>query len=235
MISIIADAAIPYLSNVLEPYAQIQYLPASEITNSTVKKADALLIRTRTFCNKALLENTAVKFIGTATIGYDHIDTEYCQKAGIRWTNAPGCNSASVMQYMASVFVNLAHIYSFSLIDKTVGIIGYGNVGKKVEIIAKCLGMKVLLNDVPLYDAGELPNHCSIETLQRESDFISFHVPLNYTGIYKTHLMVDNAFLYNSIFKICNLSPIFMKCIGSIVIPTAKTNFGVPGRNFLKY
>jgi erythronate-4-phosphate dehydrogenase len=93
---VIADNKIPFLKGVLESFADVIYLPGNEINKQTLKGADALLIRTRTNCNEELLMGSSVKFIGTATIGYDHIDTDYCDKNYISWTNAPGCNSASV-------------------------------------------------------------------------------------------------------------------------------------------
>ena len=107
------------------------------------------MIRTRTKCTENLLEGTKVKFIGTATIGFDHIDIQYCAKNGIRWTNAPGCNSSSVQQFIASALLAVSYQERFSLKDKTLGIVGVGNVGRKVEKFARALGMNVLLNDPP--------------------------------------------------------------------------------------
>lgn len=97
MLKIVADDKIPFLRGALEPYAEITYLPGGKITRNDLLHADALITRTRTKCNAELLDGTAVKFIATATIGYDHIDTAYCRAHGIAWTNAPGCNSGSVM------------------------------------------------------------------------------------------------------------------------------------------
>jgi erythronate-4-phosphate dehydrogenase len=99
MIKIIADDKIPFLRGVLEPYAVIKYLPGRQIDWELLPDAEALLIRTRTKCTKSLLKDTRVRFIGTATIGFDHIDTRFCDSHGIKWTNAPGCNSSSVQQY----------------------------------------------------------------------------------------------------------------------------------------
>ena len=112
--------------------------------------ADALITRTRTRCNRELLEGTSVQFIASATIGYDHIDTEYCRQQGIEWTNAPGCNSSSVEQYMVSALLYLAAAQKdLNLRDLTLGVMGVGNVGSKVADAAEALGMKVLLNDPP--------------------------------------------------------------------------------------
>jgi len=98
---IIIDDKIPYIRGAFENVAEVIYLPGSKTTSEIVKNADAIVTRTRTICNKALLDDSKVKFIATATIGYDHIDTDYCDTKGIRWTNAPGCNSKSVEQYIA--------------------------------------------------------------------------------------------------------------------------------------
>jgi len=146
---IVADNRIPFLKGVLEPYAEITYYPGAEITADKVKDADALIVRTRTRCNKALLDGSKVKFIATTTIGFDHIDTEYCRQHNIEWANAPGCNSGSVMQYIAGALAFLSQKHQFIYSEKTLGIVGVGNVGSKVAMVASALGMKVLLNDPP--------------------------------------------------------------------------------------
>lgn len=193
-IKIIADDKIPFLKGVLEPFASIEYLNYSQITNEKLKDVDALLIRTRTKCNKELLEGTKVKFIATATIGFDHIDTKYCDEKNIKWLNAPGCNSGSVMQYFASAILSLAHKKNISLKDKTLGIIGVGNVGSKVERFAKTIGMKVLLNDPPRERAEGKDKFVSLDELISKSDIITFHVPLNKEGNDKTFHLADKNF-----------------------------------------
>ena len=175
---IVADDKIPFLKGVLEPYGEIEYLPGSEINNSNIKNADALLIRTRTICNKDLLQNTTVKIIITATIGYDHIDTVYCEQRGIVWKNAPGCNSGSVMQYVGSALIQLSRRYNFNLRDKTLGIIGVGHVGSKVAKLAEVLGMQILLNDPPRTRAEGSGNYTGLDELLQSSDIISLHVPV---------------------------------------------------------
>jgi erythronate-4-phosphate dehydrogenase len=193
-IKIIADDKIPFLKGVLEPFASIEYLNYSQITNEKLKDVDALLIRTRTKCNKELLEGTKVKFIATATIGFDHIDTKYCDEKNIKWLNAPGCNSGSVMQYFASAILSLAHKKNISLKDKTLGIIGVGNVGSKVERFAKTIGMKVLLNDPPRERVEGKDKFVSLDELISRSDIITFHVPLNKEGNDKTFHLADKNF-----------------------------------------
>jgi erythronate-4-phosphate dehydrogenase len=188
---IIADDKIPYLKGLLEPYCEIEYHPGAAIDKNILKDADGLITRTRTKCNKELLDNTKIKFIATATIGYDHIDTKWCDANGIIWTNAPGCNSGSVMQYIASALVALARKDSFAFSDRTLGVVGYGNVGKKVVRVAEALGMRVVINDPPLVrDRGQC-GFISLDGLIRESDIITVHTPLNYEGEDKTYHLFD--------------------------------------------
>ena len=139
-----------------------------------------------------LLSGTPVKFIGTATIGFDHIDTEYCEKNGIKWTNAPGCNSSSVQQYIASALLRISGESGFSLKDKTLGIIGVGNVGSKVQNLASALGMNVILNDPPRERKERKKIFSSLEHLLNESDIITLHVPLNLDGQDKTYHLFDS-------------------------------------------
>jgi len=179
---IVADDKIPFLKGVLEPFAEVIYLPGKQISNDILKNADALLIRTRTKCTETLLEGTSVKFIGTATIGFDHIDLQYCHKKKIAWTNAPGCNSSSVQQYIASALLRLSSENQFRLSDKTLGIIGVGNVGSKVEKFARAIGMNVLLNDPPRERAEGKSNFENLDTIISHSDIITLHVPLNVVG-----------------------------------------------------
>lgn len=191
MIRIVADDKIPFLRGVLEPYAEVVYLPGNQIDNKVLRMADALLIRTRTKCNEILLEGTNVKFIGTATIGYDHIETKFCESRGIRWINSPGCNSSSVQQYIAAALLKTANDFNFNLKDKTLGIIGVGNVGSKVEKLAGILGMNVLLNDPPRSRDEGKTKFVDFSKLLSESDIITVHVPLNFVGEDKTYHLFD--------------------------------------------
>ncbi len=128
---IIIDNKIPYIRGAFEPYAEVVYLPGSKTTPVIVKDADAIVTRTRTRCNRELLEGSKVKFIATATIGYDHIDTLYCKQAGIEWTNAPGCNAESVNQYIASALFSWSLKKRTALQGKSIGIVGVGPCGLK--------------------------------------------------------------------------------------------------------
>ena len=194
MLKIIADDKIPFLRGILEPFAEVKNLPGGKITRSDLMDADALLTRTRTRCNAELLDGTAVKFIASATIGFDHIDTRYCEAKGICWTNAPGCNSESVAQYITSLLLNRAHRTGEGLAGRTLGVIGVGNVGSKVARNALTLGMRVLLNDPPRVRREGPDGFVPLETIRREADFITFHVPLNLEGEDATIHAADGAF-----------------------------------------
>lgn len=194
MIRIIADDAIPFLKGALEPYAQIRYLPWHGITHEQVSGADALLVRTRTHCDEKLLRDTGVRFIGTVTIGFDHIDTRFCDAAGICWANAPGCNAGSVLQYVASALCTLETERGFDPVGKTLGIVGAGHIGSKVEKLARLIGMKVLVNDPPRERSEGPGNFVPLETLLQASDIVTLHVPLNTDGPDQTlHLLGDRT------------------------------------------
>jgi len=195
MLRIVADDKIPFLKGVLEPHAEIKYLPGNRITPETIRDADAMLIRTRTKCTHALLHRSAVKFIATATIGFDHIDTAFCKSENIIWHNAPGCNSASVQQYVASALPVLGKYLSTELRGKVIGIVGVGNVGTKVAKIAAAFGMKVLLNDPPRARKEGSGNFVSLDEIVETADIITLHVPLLVSGDDRTFHLFDKILL----------------------------------------
>ncbi|MBN2814420.1 MAG: 4-phosphoerythronate dehydrogenase PdxB [Bacteroidales bacterium] len=192
---IVADDKIPFLRGVLEPFADVVYVPGKSIGREHLEKADALLTRTRTRCNEDLLKGTSVKFVGTATIGYDHIDTAWCEANGIVWKNAPGCNAQSVNQYIASTLVRLSDVYGFALKDKVLGVVGVGNVGSKVVHTAEMLGMQVYLCDPPRVRNEGVCGFIGLDGILRECDIITFHVPLNRAGEDKTLHMLNAGLL----------------------------------------
>lgn len=194
---IVADEKIPFLSGVFEPYADVCYLSGEKISNNDVKDADALIVRTRTKCNAALLQGTKVKLITSATIGYDHIDTKYCAANNIEWYNAPGCNSEGVAQYVTASLLHFAVIQNIDLSEKTIGIVGVGNVGKKIANKSKALGMCVLLNDPPRKRNENLQNFVSLNTILKQSDIVTFHVPLTHSGTDKTKHLIDKQLIKN--------------------------------------
>lgn len=191
---IVADDKIPFLPGVLESVAEVVYLPGAKTTPADVADADALITRTRTKCNAALLDGSKVRFVATATIGYDHFDTEYLDRRGIGWTNAPGCNSSSVAQYITSVLLNLAVKHKFKLEDMTLGVIGVGNVGSKVAKVGKALGMKVLLNDPPRAELEGGSGFVTLSEILAQANIVTTHVPLEAHGEYATLHMADHSF-----------------------------------------
>lgn len=190
---IVCDNKIPFLKGALEPYAQVVYLPGSETTPDVVCDADAIITRTRTKCNESLLKGSKVKMIATATIGYDHIDTRWCESNGIEWTNAPGCNSWSVQQYIGSLLVTMSRELGFSCKQKTLGVVGVGNVGSKVARIGALLGFKVLLCDPPRARREGTAGFVTLDEIIDKSDIITCHVPLQRSGEDCTFHMIDAA------------------------------------------
>lgn len=187
---IVADKHIPFLEGVFEPYADVVYIDGVNITHHDIIDADALIIRTRTKCNAELLDGTKVKMIATATIGVDHIDLDYCREHGIEVHNSEGCNAGGVMQYVFSALYGVAARKGIKLDGATFGIIGVGNVGKKVEAMARHLGFNVLLCDPPRAAAEGDEGFCPLEYLLANSQIVTMHVPLDET----TRKMADEEF-----------------------------------------
>lgn len=188
---VVCDSHIPFLEGALEPYCDVAYASGQDIGPDMVKDADALIVRTRTRCDSKLLEGSKVRFIATATIGYDHIDTKWCEANGIKWTNAPGCNSWSVQQYIGSLLVTLSRHMLFSFKNKTIGIVGVGNVGSKVARLAALLGFRVLLCDPPRARKEGTNAFVTLDEIIERSDIITLHVPLVLDGDDATFHMFD--------------------------------------------
>lgn len=194
---VVVDNKIPYIAGEIEKIAdEVVYVAGNAFTPELVHDADALIVRTRTLCNQDLLEGSNVKFIATATIGFDHIDTEYCLEAGITWTNCPGCNAGSVEQYVHAALLLLKRNKGLQLENSTLGIVGVGHVGSRVREMAESLGMKVLLNDPPRADRGE-EGFVDLATIAHECDVITFHTPLYKEGKYRTYHLADEDFLFS--------------------------------------
>jgi erythronate-4-phosphate dehydrogenase len=191
---IVVDKNIPFIRKVLGKYAEVAYLEGSKICKDDVSDADALIVGTRTKCNASLLKGTNVQFIASATIGYDHLDIGFCRANNIFWTNAEGCNSSSVQQYIVAALFYLAKKFNFKLTNKTIGIVGVGNVGKKIATICKSLSMHVLLNDPPRERFEKSNAFVSLDTIVEQADIITLHVPLNNEGEDKTFHLVDEQF-----------------------------------------
>jgi erythronate-4-phosphate dehydrogenase len=174
---VVIDRGIPFLDGVFPPEIDVRFLSPEEITSDSVRHADALFVRTRTKINKELLHGSNVRFVATATIGFDHIDQDYCREAGIHWVSCPGCNAQAVCDYVEEAI----SLIKFNNSKLTVGVIGYGHVGKLVARMAEKRGYKVLLSDPPL-GIG-----LSLEQLAPQCDVLTFHTPLTREGEYPTY------------------------------------------------
>ena len=189
---IIVDDKIPYIREALSGITRdIIYIKGADITASDVRNADALIVRTRTRCDERLLGGSKVRFVATATIGIDHLDTQWLDSAGIRWVNCPGCNAASVGQYLRTSLLTLQRDHGLHLDRATLGIVGYGHVGRAVKAVGEKLGMNIIVNDPFL----NLPELVSLDTIRREADVVTFHVPLTSDGEHPTMHLADRSFL----------------------------------------
>ena len=192
---IVIDKYIPFLAEAVQqhwPDVCVRALEPSAIDAEAVRDADVLVVRTRTQVNEALLRGSKVRLVCTATIGFDHIDTAYCDAQGITWMSCPGCNAQAVCDYIEEVLTthhSLLPIGQESGVGLCMGIVGVGHVGSLVAQMAERLGMIVLLNDPPK-GIG-----VSLETIARECDAITFHTPLTHTGDYPTYHLCDASFL----------------------------------------
>lgn len=202
-LKILADAHIPYLRGVAEQLGEVEYLPGNQFTREAIREKDALIVRTVTHFGEELLNGTTVKLICSATIGFDHIDTAYCDTHGIAWRTAPGCNANSVEQYITASLLYLAMKHQFKLEEKTIGIVGVGNVGSKVATACRKLGMQVLLNDPPREEKeGNVAGpFVSLEIIKQKADFITFHTPLTKTSKHATWHLADESFLHSVLRK----------------------------------
>ncbi len=190
----VIDEKIPYLREALEAIGvDVVALPGTSIDKDSLLDAEALFVRTRTVCDATLLAGTAVRFVGTATIGYDHIDAEFCRENGIVWTNAAGCNAGAVLQYVQSVIYSWARDNRCSIVGLTLGIVGLGEIGSRVAAWAESVGFRVLANDPPKADAG-VQGLVSLDEIARECDVVTFHPTLNVDGAYKSYHLADAGF-----------------------------------------
>jgi erythronate-4-phosphate dehydrogenase len=186
---IVADRHIPYIEGVLEPYGEVVYLRGEQIGAAEVAGADALIVRTRTKCDAALLEGSRVKFIATATIGADHIDTDYCVRRGIEVAVAAGSNAGGVLQWIAAALAMLSEREGWRPCQKTLGIVGVGIVGSLVEDYARRWGFEVLCSDPPREMAEELGRNegfVSLDEIAARCDMVTFHTPLTRSGEFPT-------------------------------------------------
>ena len=191
---IVADENIPYAREAFGTLGDVELVAGRSVTATTVCECEVLACRSVTKIDRDLLDGSAVRFVGTATIGIDHVDIGYLRRRGIAFASAPGSNANSVAEYIAAAMLVLARRGGFELAGKTLGVIGVGNVGSRVVAKAQALGMRVLRNDPPLWrqtgDAGYLPLDALFE-----ADFLTLHVPLTREGRDATWHLADAAFI----------------------------------------
>jgi erythronate-4-phosphate dehydrogenase len=181
-----ADTKLQFAASAYERLGDVRWLETSKISRAAVADADALLVRSETRVGRELLEGTAVRFVGTATIGTDHVDIPYLKGRGIGFASAPGSNANSVAEYVVGALLELAERRRWSLAGRTLGIVGVGNVGSRVSRYATALGMAVLLNDPPLAAATRDSRYVTLDALMG-ADVVTLHVPLTRDGPHPTY------------------------------------------------
>ena len=188
---ILVDENMPYAVELFSRLGTVQAVPGRPVPQDALNDADALMVRSVTKVNESLLTGKPVKFVGTATAGTDHVDDDWLAAQGIGFSAAPGCNAIAVVEYVFSSLLILAERDGFQLRDKTVGIIGVGNVGSRLNARLEALGVRTLLCDPPRADRGDEGEFWPLEKLVTDADILTFHTPLNPSGPYVTHHLVD--------------------------------------------
>ena len=192
---ILVDENMPYARELFSRLGEVRAVPGRPIPTDALTDADALMVRSVTKVNEALLGDKAIKFVGTATAGTDHVDQPWLAQAGIGFSAAPGCNAIAVVEYVFSALLMLAERDGFALADRTVGIVGVGNVGGRLQRRLEALGIKTLLCDPPRADNGDEGDFRSLDDLVAEADVITFHTPLYKEGLYKSLHLADEALI----------------------------------------
>lgn len=186
---IVADENIPLLDAFFEGFGEIRRYPGRSLDAASVKDADVLLVRSVTKVDRQLLQGSKVRFVGTCTIGTDHLDLDYFAAAGIHWSSAPGCNARGVVDYVLGSLLTLADLDGVALAQRTYGVVGAGEVGGRLVRVLRGLGWKVLVCD-PLREAAEGGDYVSLATILEQCDVISLHTPLQRGGAHPTwHLL----------------------------------------------
>jgi len=215
---IVCASNMPYALEAFGTLGDATAMDGRSIAAEHVRDAAILATRSTTKIDADLLDGSAVRFVGTATIGTDHMDIEYLEAAGIRWCYSPGCNANSVSEYVTSALLCLANRHGFTLEGKTIGVVGVGNVGSLVVRKAETLGLNVLQNDPPRERnerSGERPPFVSLDRVVAESDIVTFHVPLENGGTDPTFHMADRR-----LFERLNPGCVFVNCARGAVIDT---------------
>lgn len=187
---ILADENIPQAKEAFTNFGEVKLAHGRQITKEMLVDIDALIVRSITNVNEKLLHNTPVRFVGTATIGTDHIDKDYLREKNIFFADAAGCNSYSVTEYVITAIAKIFSEKQISFLGKKIGIIGYGNIGTKVAKFANALGFETIINDPPIERKNDKEKFSSLNEALN-CDVVTFHVPLNKTGIDKTYHLLN--------------------------------------------
>lgn len=190
---IVADANIPFVQECFSSLGDVTVMSGRDMTAAALAGADALLVRSITQVNESLLAGSAVKFVGTATIGFDHVDLDCLHTQNIGFASAPGSNANSAAEYIIAALLEVGRRHDVQLEGQSIGVVGVGNVGSLVVKKCQALGMRVLRNDPPLQRKTGAPNYVPIEALY-DCDFVTFHTPLTREGVDKTFHLADEAF-----------------------------------------
>lgn len=188
---IVLDAHIPGAADVFSSIGRVIALPGHEMDAEAVRNADILIVRSITNVDESLLEGSSVRFVGTATAGIDHLDTEFLSASGIGWASAPGANADSVVEYVLGSIAVIAKRSGAQWQERTLGVVGCGQVGERLALRAEELGMRVLRNDPPRVDIEGAGGFVDLSLLLAESDIVSVHVPFENGGRYPTRHLVD--------------------------------------------
>jgi len=194
-VKILVDENMPYARDLFARLGEVTAVPGRPIPVEELDDADALMVRSVTKVNSQLLDGKNVRFVGTATAGTDHVDQDYLAQARIAFSAAPGCNAIAVVEYVFSALLMLAERDGFQLTDRTVGIVGVGNVGGRLQKRLEALGVRTLLCDPPRAANGEPGDFQPLDKLVEEADILTFHTPLYKDGPYKTWHLADEALI----------------------------------------
>jgi len=194
-VKILVDENMPYARELFSRLGDVKAVPGRPIPLAELDDADALMVRSVTKVNETLLSGKSVKFVGTATAGTDHVDDAWLAQAGIGFSAAPGCNAIAVVEYVFSSLLMLGERDGFALKDRTVGIVGVGNVGGRLQKRLEALGIRTLLCDPPRADRGDEGDFRTLDELVEQADVITFHTPLFKDGPYKSLHLADEAFI----------------------------------------
>ncbi|WMY95365.1 MAG: 4-phosphoerythronate dehydrogenase [Arsenophonus sp.] len=193
---ILIDENITYAKQLFKKIGEVKTISGRLISQSILKNFDALIVRSVTQVNQKLLEDTNVKFVGTATAGFEHIDKQWLKKAGITFIAAAGCNAISVVEYVFSALLVMAQDHCFDLREKTVGIIGVGNIGNLLNKYLTTWGVNTLLYDPPLANITKNNKRfCSLEKIINEAEILTFHPDLNKSEQYSSYHLLNEELL----------------------------------------